>query len=628
VRGKENLLATTWHYRRFEDPSVLDIAENVVNATMDWATLYNTMRWGGNDLTQPQGWRMDSHVVNHGMALKFGSIYHVYPNATTQDSLAAFNAVTNMRNHHHALGGTFTGDESIAGTEAWHGTEFCTVVEQMYSYEQMIEVFGEIEWADNLEKLAYNRLPAHMTPDGWNRQYHGQVNQVLVSSNQRWWMSSGNDANLYGNFDCLYGCCTSNLHQGWPKFVPHMWMATHDNGLAAVVYGPNTITAKVGAAGQDVTITQETEYPFKNTVSFTVTTAAAVAFPLVLRVPNWGQGTLISAPGASISAPAGGDASTGLAAGQWITLSKTWNNNDVVTVTLPFDVQVETINSEQGSNNNDIAVRRGPLYYALRVPGNWSKYRSYTNAMGACDWEITSADGKWNYALMIDPEDPRTGFEVVEQDIATPYTWGQLDEMVWNASTGAHEPLGTDVPVFLKARAKLVPQWGMANNSADTPPNSPITGLTAAEETVDLVPFGSSRLRIAVFPYYEGEGFVPKGCMDPNYAEYDPAVQVHDPAACMTLGTPIKEAMNALDLYIDPIQRRISIESAGVYAVSIYNIQGEQLYATRGSGSRVHSFGQLKGPGLYIVKVRGKTKTISKPFYLMQDAGRQVVTGN
>ena len=88
-------------------------------------------------------------------------------------------------------------------------------------------------------------------------------------------------ANLYG-LEPHYGCCTANMHQGWPKFVSHMWMATHDQGLAAIVYGPCQVTAKVGD-GSEVTITEETDYPFDGAIRFTIDAQQPIAFPLHLR---------------------------------------------------------------------------------------------------------------------------------------------------------------------------------------------------------------------------------------------------------------------------------------------------------------------------------------------------------
>lgn len=65
-----------------------------------------------------------------------------------------------------------------------------------------------------------------------------------------------------------YPCCTSNFHQGWPKFTQNLWYATADNGIAALVYAPSEATIKVGQ-GVDVHVTETTTYPMGNNIMFT-----------------------------------------------------------------------------------------------------------------------------------------------------------------------------------------------------------------------------------------------------------------------------------------------------------------------------------------------------------------------
>ncbi len=83
------------------------------------------------------------------------------------------------------------------------------------------------------------------------------------------------------------------MHQGWPKFVRHLWMATPDDGLAAVAYGPCSVTAKV-KGGNSVTIDVVTDYPFADTIQMTLKTAKPVEFPLQFRIPGWAEGASIT----------------------------------------------------------------------------------------------------------------------------------------------------------------------------------------------------------------------------------------------------------------------------------------------------------------------------------------------
>ena len=76
------------------------------------------------------------------------------------------------------------------------------------------------------------------------------------------------------------------MHQGWPKLVQSLWMATPRGTRRG------GLRAKRGAhvvSGVPVTIVEDTDYPFKDTVTFTVTPDRPVRFALSLRIPAWAE---------------------------------------------------------------------------------------------------------------------------------------------------------------------------------------------------------------------------------------------------------------------------------------------------------------------------------------------------
>ncbi len=73
----------------------------------------------------------------------------------------------------------------------------------------------------------------------------------MCSISNRRWATNGPESNIFG-LEPNFGCCTANMHQGWPKLAANLWMATPDDGLAAVVYGPSEVTTTV-RGGKTVT---------------------------------------------------------------------------------------------------------------------------------------------------------------------------------------------------------------------------------------------------------------------------------------------------------------------------------------------------------------------------------------
>jgi hypothetical protein len=56
-----------------------------------------------------------------------------------------------------------------------------------------------------------------------------------------------------------------------------------------------------------------------------------------------------------------------------------------------------------------------------------------------------------------------------------------------------------ETPVKILTRGKKLPQWRIEQNSAGDLPQSPVESKEAVE-TIDLVPFGGTHLRLTAFP--------------------------------------------------------------------------------------------------------------------------------
>lgn len=56
-------------------------------------------------------------------------------------------------------------------------------------------------------------------------------------------------------------------------------------------------------------------------------------------------------------------------------------------------------------------------------------------------------------------------------------------------------------PIRLTGKGKLLPNWKLQDNSAGPIPASPVA-TDSEEETIALLPFGCTKLRISQFPYY------------------------------------------------------------------------------------------------------------------------------
>ena len=473
-RWADEVVSILWLYNRTGDASLLELARSLQHQGYNWkaesAHLPFTRKTTKEELGLKPGVSnteiaLSAHGVNNAMALKTSAVWSLV-SGDASDRQAARQQLGEIEKYHLLPSGIFSCDEHLAGPDPVQGTELCSVVEAQFSLEQMIAILGDASLADRLEKIAFNALPATFSADMWAHQYDQQPNQVLCTLKDRDWTTNGPESNIFG-LEPNFGCCTANMHQGWPKLAASLWMATPDDGLAAVAYSPSDLSTVAGKSTR-VHIVEETGYPFQSEIRFSVDPTTPVEFPLLLRIPGWAQEATVTVNGHRLE---------GVEAAQFYSIRRRWQRGDQVVLTLPMRVRLSR------GYRDSVIVERGPLVFSLRIGEDWSKIEkgmSRPAKTPAVDWEVRPTT-PWNYGLIIERTDPVHAFEVVEKPIGnSPFS-----------------PAGA--PVELRAKGRLIPEWKLENNSAGTLPKSPATSSERVE-TLTLIPYGSAKLRISAFP--------------------------------------------------------------------------------------------------------------------------------
>ncbi|MHC4563209.1 MAG: beta-L-arabinofuranosidase domain-containing protein [Planctomycetota bacterium] len=460
-RWFETLLAIYLLHEKTGQRWLLDLAVTIHAQGFDWRSFF--ARFHETQPTRKERWNYMGHVVNCAMAVKAPGLWSRVSD-DDGDRAAVYDIINKLDEFHGMVTGVFSGDECVAGTSPSQGTELCAVVEYQFSLEVLLSVMGDPAFGDRLEKITFNALPATFSPDMWSHQYDQQVNQVECSIDPgRRWNTNGGDANLFG-VEPNYGCCTANLSQGWPKFAMNLWMKTHDGGLAAVAYAPSRVTTDID--GTPVTVVLETEYPFRDSLKFTVAAEKATKFPLLLRIPAWAEGATV--------AVAGGDAEA-VTPGAFHRIEGEWRGSTEVLLTLPMTAKVTR------RPNDAVAIERGPLVYSLKMGEEWKRihedkpYRELPHA----DWEVLPTT-PWNYALEVDES--------------------SIGEVVFTEAPVGDMPFSPDgAPMSATVNGRRVPSWEMENGSARDVPVGPVECPDEVEQ-LTLIPYGCTNLRVTEFP--------------------------------------------------------------------------------------------------------------------------------
>lgn len=457
-RGGDNLQIVYWLYNITKEPYLLELGKLIHEQTYNWTDMLS-----GDKLMQSNPY-VQLHCVNVAQGLKEPVIYY----QQSKDSVhlnAPYKGLESLKAGHGFANGMYGGDEALHGNDPTQGSEFCSAVEIMYSFESMLPITGNMYYADYLEKIAYNVLPTQHDDTFMKKQYFQQPNQIKVTHE-------------YRNFDCEYAgsstlfgtttgypCCVSNMHQGWPKLVQNLFYATANNGIAALVYAPSSAKIKV-ADGVDVQVEEKTNYPFEDTIEFTLNPDKKVAFDFEFRIPQWCSNPKIMINGKTVDFEV---------VNQTVTLNKTWKKDDVVTLQFPMEVKTSRW------YERSIAVERGPLLYALKINEEWAEVKKD-------EWKDTFYEvypkSDWNYGI------PK---RTLKQNDFKVEINGEVADMPWNLE---------NAPISIYTTAKLVPHWKEYNGNTGKLPESPHPHreLGTQDVKIELIPYGCTTLRISQFP--------------------------------------------------------------------------------------------------------------------------------
>ncbi|HEY3267428.1 MAG TPA: beta-L-arabinofuranosidase domain-containing protein [Armatimonadota bacterium] len=451
MRGGDNMESIYWLYNRTGDPWLLQAAKRIQDCTAKWAD--GVVNWHGVNIAQgfrePAIWYQQSHDPKHLAAAE----------RNYQTVRAAYGQVP---------GGMYGADENARRgyTDPRQGTETCSFVEMMHSDQLLIGISGNPIIADRCEDVAFNSFPASQTADMRGLHYLTAPNQPQLDRESKSpGIENGGDMFSYNPND--YRCCQHNVAMGWPYYAEHLWMATQDRGLAAILYSASSVTAKVGPGrGTRVTIMQATDYPFSSRVTLTVNPKAPVSFPLYLRIPGWTEGARITVNGRATNVRP--------EPGSYAVVERTWKPGDRVALTLPMRVSVH----QWTQNKDSVSVNYGPLTFSLKIGEKSVPY-------GKKPWvghEVFPTT-PWNYGLELNGANPAASLTVKKKAgplAAQPFTLAAA-------------------PFTITAKGRRIPNWGMHKGLADVLQQSPVRTDEPLEK-LTLVPMGCARLRVSAFP--------------------------------------------------------------------------------------------------------------------------------
>ncbi len=221
---------------------------------------------------------------------------------------------------------------SLASTHASFETP-CGAYGHFKITRYLLRVTKDSRYGDSMEQVLYNTILGAwpIQPDGTSFYYSDYNN----TGKKVWYRDK-------------WPCCSGTFPQLAADYHISTYLRASD-GIYVNLYTPSTV--RWSDSGEKYSLTQQTKYPFENTVQIQVAGNRGAEYTIYLRIPAWaGSGTVLSINGKRVS-----DAVT---PGTFAALTRTWKDGDRVELELPMPLRLRPVDA---NHPKLVALMRGPL---------------------------------------------------------------------------------------------------------------------------------------------------------------------------------------------------------------------------------------------------------------------------
>lgn len=239
--------------------------------------------------------------------------------------------------------------------------ETCAAIGNVYVNYRLFLLHGESKYYDVLERTLYNGLISGVSMDGGGFFYPNPLESMGQHQRQAW-------------FGCA--CCPSNICRFLPS-VPGYVYAVKDKNVYVNLFLSNTSSLNVG--GKNVSLSQDTQYPWDGDVAIKVDANKAGQFGMKIRIPGWVKGQPVPSDlyyysdgkrlGYSVTVN-GKEVPAQLTEDGYYTIVRKWKKGDVVRVHFDMEVRTVRANNKVEADRGQISIERGPIVYCAEWPDN------------------------------------------------------------------------------------------------------------------------------------------------------------------------------------------------------------------------------------------------------------------
>ncbi len=222
-------------------------------------------------------------------------------------------------------------------------SETCAMMDWFRLNKELFIITGNIMFAEELEKTAYNGVPGAQFPDGLTWTYHSHPNGKRTDC---------------GEFACCSSSGTIVLEE-----IPEIVYSYIDEGISINIFTDSR--AEMEIKNTPVEIIQVTEYPFDEKIGVNINTDKAIEFPIYIRIPEWADKASIVVNKKTME---------NVVPGEYYKIIHVWEGKSQVDIVFPMCLKIVEKSREYNYRGEYIDgktdffyLKRGPVVYTSNL---------------------------------------------------------------------------------------------------------------------------------------------------------------------------------------------------------------------------------------------------------------------
>jgi len=237
----------------------------------------------------------------------------------------------------------FTFDYDLPNETAY--AETCAAIALLLFAHRMLQLDCDSRYGDIVERTLYNGILSGVSLDGTRFFYQNPLASLGTHHRSEW-------------FGCA--CCPPNIARLLASLGGYIY-ACSDTDAAINLYIQSS--ASVQVAGQNVIISQKTNYPWDGNITITVKPEKTAQFAIRLRIPSWCRSAELSVNGQRVDVES-------ITIKGFARIEREWSSGDVIELELPMPIERMSAHPDVRQDIACVALQRGPIVFCIEQADN------------------------------------------------------------------------------------------------------------------------------------------------------------------------------------------------------------------------------------------------------------------